>query len=136
MSKLGTDSVGDAISSSLKRYMSEGELRELYIGEAEAHVLLKLIGQIGSESDALLVTTDPFDDYRVSAMSFGRVATLICSMLTRSLDVRVFGPSWAIGLSSYRSNAQNDSDDEIPAGELEIKVSLVGSALAWLPHRG
>jgi hypothetical protein len=134
MSKLETDGVGQAPSTSLKRYMSEGEIRELYIGEAEAHILLKLIGQIGSENDALLVTTDPFDDYRVSAMSFGEVATLICSMLTSPLDVRVFGPSWAVGLSSYCSNAQNESDDEIPPGELEMKISLVGSALSWLPH--
>lgn len=133
MSKL-EGGVGDAISSSLKRYMSDVDIRELYIGEAEAHILLKLIGLIGSKSDALLVTTDPYDDYRVSVMSFGNVAKLLCSMLTRPLDVRVFGPSWAVGFSSYSSNAQNESKDDIPLGELEIKVSLVGKATSWLQH--
>jgi hypothetical protein len=134
MSKLETDGVGDAISGSLKRYMFEGEIREFYIGEAEAHILLKLIGQIGSEGDDLLVTTDPYDDYRVSPMSFGKVATLISSMLARPLDIRVFGPSWAVGLSSYNSSAQNESEDDIPPGQLEMKISLVGRASSWLQH--
>lgn len=134
MSNSEGDEVGDAISSSLRAYMSEAEINEFFIGEAEACVLIKLLGRIGSENDALLVTTAPYDDYRVEPMGFGKVATLICSMLTLSRDLRVFGSSWAVGLSSYSSDPQSEEVVEIATGNFEMKISLAGTARSWLQH--
>jgi hypothetical protein len=131
MSKQSSE-LAHAISSSFKRYISESEASEFYLHNAEAHILLKLIGLIGSESEALLVSTDPYDEYSVAAMNFGNVAKLICNMMTHSFDVRVFGPSWAVGLSSY--STQNEGDHDIPLDELEIKISLVGNATSWFQH--
>lgn len=123
-------SLGD-LSSPLKAFVASEAVREIFIDKTESYVFVDVIKNIGNSGNAFLTTTDPFDEYNVTPIEFGDVVRLLCSMMNRAQYVRIFGQSWAIGLSSYSSNNHADNEEVISLDDLEMKVSLIGSATAW-----
>jgi hypothetical protein len=123
-------SLGD-LSSPLKAFVASKAVREIFIDKTEAYVFVDVIKNIANSGNAFLVTIDPFDDYTVASIEFGDVVRLLCGMMKIAKDVRIFGQSWAVSISSYNSNNIADNEEVISLDDLEMKISLIGSATAW-----
>jgi hypothetical protein len=132
-----TNSVGyggsDGVAVILKANFSSKIVAEAFVDKSNCYNIIALLGRIQEEGDAFLVTIDPFDSYQIESMAFSRVVNIVCSMLSRPLDIRVFGKSWAVGMSSYASSSQHEGSDSLSIDLLEMKISLVGDAIDWLP---
>jgi len=119
------------LSLALKSYVATEKSREFYVDKTELYALASLIVNVGASGDAFFVTTDPFDDYAVVAMSFTEVVKLMCGAIGCSQDIRVFGGSWAVAVSSYSSGAQSDNGAMLSLDDFEMKISLIGAATTW-----
>ena len=130
--KLSTSPVSQGISDALKSFMCKDEVVEKYISSNELSILLQLIWSIGQEARAFLVTHDPFDNYEVSVQTFDDIILSACKMIKYPGDIRIFGDRWAVGISSYNASSGGDESETLALDEIEMKISLVGRASAWL----
>ena len=128
--------LSDRISGALKQFVAEESAIEYYTDRTEMAILVNLIGHIANSGDALIVTFDPYDDYKIAVIGFREVVIALCGLIQEQGDIRIFGYDWAVGVSSYSSNQHEDPSQSIKMNELEIKISLVGAATSWItkPH--
>ena len=125
----------DGMSDALKSFISAGDFVEMYIDRSSMYKIIQMIEYIGSYGSSFIVTEDPFGDYSLRLMSFEQVVNLITSALRVPRDLRVFGPTWVVGVSSYPSTNSTDDLVEMEIDDVEFKIFLAGGCSAW-PLRG
>lgn len=120
------------ISELLKGFIANEPAKERYIDQSECYFLIRLIGRLQAEADAFIITTDPHENYCLSLENLATVVRIISSMISQPSDLRIFGISWAVSLSSYASSDQDEQADILSLDQFEMKISLIGEASSWL----
>jgi hypothetical protein len=123
-------------SDSLQEFITNESSYELFLDQHNLNILIEIVGIISRENGAFLITTDPFDTYQMSLVDFRTVAEIVCSCISKPVDVRIFAHSWGVGISSYSGNDTYEGVDPLPLHALEIKLLLAGSASTWIPRDG